>query len=503
MVGSGRKSADGSSGDSGHDTNGSAPPPRVSSADCMKPSASTAQLMQLTGGAQQANFDEEFSRVHVIADILFCASVGNLRKLKQIVSLGSVDLSSDKACDYDKRTALHLSADSGSVRVTRWLVDNHARVNAVDRMGATPLACAARNRHTAIVQVLVKAGGKVLNAQGDLVKIEDSELYSVLTGFSSVSSLYENPQLKETWEIQAGEIEELDVIGAGQFGTVKKAMWRGTQVAVKRLKEFVMNDPISMEEFKTELNTMAMLHHPHTVQFLGVVLGSTTCSIVTEFMEHGSLENAFFNPIAFSQMQAVNACIDIARGMTYLHAHRPSAVIHRDLKPANLMVSRSGKIKIGDFGLSRTLRHTDTRAESMKRMLKDKYKMTGETGSYRYMAPEVFRHEAYGPSVDVYAFAMIAYQCFTWRRPFEAYSGVEAAQAAAINGVRPSIAGIRNKQVAKMLAAAWDPDPALRPTFTELLTMLDEIQASTPGKATAAVTREREGGAPGCECVIS
>ena len=52
----------------------------------------------------------------------------------------------------------------------------------------------------------------------------------------------------------------------------------------------------------------------------------------------------------------------------------------------------------------------DKRAESMKRMLRDKYKMTGETGSYRYMAPEVFRHEAYGPPVDVYAFAVITWE---------------------------------------------------------------------------------------------
>ena len=50
--------------------------------------------------------------------------------------------------------------------------------------------------------------------------------------------------------------------------------------------------------------------------------------------------------MAFSKLQAVSACIDIARGMAYLHAHRPAAVIHRDLKPANLMISRSGRIKV-------------------------------------------------------------------------------------------------------------------------------------------------------------
>ena len=53
------------------------------------------------------------------------------------------------------------------MRVTRWLVEKaKAKVNAVDRFGSTPLACAARSRHTAIVQVLIKAGGKVLGLGG-------------------------------------------------------------------------------------------------------------------------------------------------------------------------------------------------------------------------------------------------------------------------------------------------------------------------------------------------
>ena len=234
------------------------------------------------------------------------------------------------------------------MRVTRWLVEKaKAKVNAVDRFGSTPLACAARSRHTAIVQVLIKAGGKVLGSDGDLMPIEDSELYAALTGFSNVNNmLHENPQLMETWEIQPEEVTITETIGSGQFGTVSKAQWRGTEVAVKQLKVDIISDPVSLEEFKTELNTMAMLHHPHTVQFLGVVLNPNRSSIITEYMDNGSLDSNFYNPVAFSKLQAVSACIDIARGMAYLHAHRPAAVIHRDLKPANLMISRSGRIKV-------------------------------------------------------------------------------------------------------------------------------------------------------------
>ena len=62
----------------------------------------------------------------------------------------------------------------------------------------------------------------------------------------------------------------------------------------------------------------------------------------------------------------------------------------------------------------------------------DVYKMTGETGSYRYMAPEVFRHETYNEKVDVYAFAMIFYELLEGIPPFIDHDPVTAARQAAI-----------------------------------------------------------------------
>ena len=57
--------------------------------------------------------------------------------------------------------------------------------------------------------------------------------------------------------------------------------------------------------------------------------------------------------------------------------------MHRDLKPQNLRVDGSWHVKISDFGLAKVVDHL--------KALDERYKLTGETGSYRYMAPEVFR----------------------------------------------------------------------------------------------------------------
>jgi serine/threonine protein kinase len=68
--------------------------------------------------------------------------------------------------------------------------------------------------------------------------------------------------------------------------------------------------------------------------------------------------------------------VDLACGMNFLHTHNPK-IMHRDLKPHNLLIDAEGYLTIGDFGL--------------RRFKRDNESMTGHTGSYRWMAPEVVR----------------------------------------------------------------------------------------------------------------
>lgn len=98
------------------------------------------------------------------------------------------------------------------------------------------------------------------------------------------------------------------------------------------------------------------------------------------------------------------------------------------------LIYDTGTIKLADFGLSKSLpvnKHASYDLES-------KFKLTGETGSYRYMAPEVFRHEPYNFKVDVYSFSMIAFQLFEHCPPFAGMDPVEAAKHAALHDRRPA-----------------------------------------------------------------
>lgn len=196
-------------------------------------------------------------------------------------------------------------------------------------------------------------------------------------------------------------------------------------MAAKALKVDVLTDTAAMAEFKTELALMQRLHHPNIVQFLGACTKTKKPILVTEFMNGGSLDRVFRDRSELSMQEAMNYSMDIAKGLAYLHGKTPQPVIHRDLKPANVMLTlpEGGVCKIGDFGLSRTLAPMRNQKRGSKVVnsasislpeedghMTETYVMTGETGSYRYMSPEVFRHESYNIKADCYAFAMIAYQ---------------------------------------------------------------------------------------------
>jgi serine/threonine protein kinase len=170
--------------------------------------------------------------------------------------------------------------------------------------------------------------------------------------------------------------------------------------------------------------------------------------------------------------ETVEMALDVARGMAYLHGRKPLPVIHRDLKPGNLMLTRAGRVKIGDFGLSKTMsvRH------KMPQNLSENFSMTGETGSYRYMAPEVFRHEFYGTSVDVYAASMIYYQLFSFQQPFYGINPVDAAKLASMESLRPTMQkDLMPAPLARVVRAMWDADESKRPTFTQLIEILEPI----------------------------
>ncbi len=147
--------------------------------------------------------------------------------------------------------------------------------------------------------------------------------------------------------------------------------------------------------------------------------------------------------------------------MAYLHSKN---VIHRDLKPDNILIDEDGRAKVADFNLS----ITHTGAEEL----------TGETGTYRWMAPEVIRHEPYSINSDIYSFALVLWQLVTREIPFHGYTPVQAAFAVARDGARPSIPDHLPEYIGRIITCCWEQDQVKRPSFAKVSLALQAFKYS-------------------------
>mmetsp|Transcript_12227 Transcript_12227/g.21202 ORF Transcript_12227/g.21202 Transcript_12227/m.21202 type:complete len:353 (-) Transcript_12227:638-1696(-) len=258
-------------------------------------------------------------------------------------------------------------------------------------------------------------------------------------------------------------------IGSGGFADVFKADFRGRVVAVKHLVDRNTGDLSRPDNkviklFLDEVKIWSTMTHPNIVDILAVVKDPPHYAIVTEYVQGVNLYNLLhlnFKKIKESSL-VLRMCHEIASAMEHLHTHN---IIHRDLKPANLMVDENMHVKLLDFGLSRY--------EDLEGF------MTGETGSYRWAAPEVLRSQKYGRPCDVYSFGIVSWEIVTGHLPFDKMSPVEVGLRVASGGLRPAKLEEREncpQGLCDLIHQCWAEDQAARPTFRQILDRLETLR---------------------------
>lgn len=308
------------------------------------------------------------------------------------------------------------------------------------------------------------------------------------TEFSSVSkSQLASLASKEKWAVPTAELQFLDKgeipFARGSGGKLFRAKWRGLVCAVKTIHlEEGANEKEHEEvivDLQNEIALLSSLRHPHLVMFLGASLEDDLKPLlIMEYCANGTLENFLIVKSAKEQKVKLQMKLQIARelalGMTFLHQCSPP-IVHRDLKPSNILLTEDNHVKITDFGL----------AKFFPGSFEEAYKMTGETGSYRFMAPEVFKHEEYDEKVDVYSYAQIIYWVMSLVKPFEHIQDALAAVTfAAVDGVRPPITHVKNKPMSGLITDCWKQKASERPGFETVLERVQTIEneAAKKGK---------------------
>jgi len=152
--------------------------------------------------------------------------------------------------------------------------------------------------------------------------------------------------------IRYDELKFGKMLGKGSQGEVFKANWRGSTVAVKKVDTRKV-PPEIIEEFCQEAQIMRRLRHPTLTLFMGVSLEHPHLCIVTEIVARGSLFDIIHDEhAALTWPKCLGIALDVAKGLTYLHAHNPP-ILHRDLKSLNILVDENWRGKVADFGMTR------------------------------------------------------------------------------------------------------------------------------------------------------
>ena len=256
------------------------------------------------------------------------------------------------------------------------------------------------------------------------------------------------------------------LIGTGGFAKVYHCKVDGETAAVCKVINAEKVDEEAAYLLTNECTIWSKLAHPNIVRFHGMSFTSSAILLVCEFMPEGSLldahEVARKEQRSMLTLSVLLARIEqIASGMAHLHSWEPP-ILHRDLKSANILLDGE-RLAIADFGLARY-------QECHK-------KMTAETGSYRWMAPEVIRHEMYDWRCDVYSFGVLVWEMVSYRVPFEELTPVQAAFAVAKEAKRPPIPRGCPPSISHMVDQCWSQDAAHRPSFTKIQEKIEEEMA--------------------------
>ncbi|XP_047076979.1 serine/threonine-protein kinase CTR1-like isoform X2 [Lolium rigidum] len=264
------------------------------------------------------------------------------------------------------------------------------------------------------------------------------------------------------------ELAVREKIGAGSFGTVHRADWNGSDVAVKILMDQDLH-PERLKEFLREVAIMKSLRHPNIVLLMGAVTQPPNLSIVTEYLSRGSLYRLLHRHGArenLDERRCLSMAFDVAKGMNYLHKRNPP-IVHRDLKSPNLLVDKKYTVKVCDFGLSRLKANTFLSSKTA-------------AGTPEWMAPEVLRDEPSNEKSDVYSFAVILWELMTLQKPWSNLNPAQVVAAVGFRGRRPEIPSSVDPKVAAIIESCWAKEPWRRPSFATIMESLKPLIKTLP-----------------------
>ncbi|KAH8510466.1 hypothetical protein H0E87_008140 [Populus deltoides] len=263
----------------------------------------------------------------------------------------------------------------------------------------------------------------------EVSKIEDHEQFRIKYDTNHVAIPNDGA---DVWEIDPKYLKFENKVASGSYGDLYKGTYCSQEVAIKILKPERVNSDLQ-KEFAQEVYIMRKVRHKNVVQFIGACTKPPSLCIVTEFMHGGSVYDYLHKQRGvFKLPNLLKVAIDVSKGMDYLHQNN---IIHRDLKGANLLMDEN----------------------------------------------EVIEHKPYDHKADVFSFGIVLWELLTGKIPYEYLTPLQAAVGVVQKGLRPTIPKNTQPKLAELLEKCWQQDPALRPDFSEIIEILQQIAKEQVG----------------------
>lgn len=207
-------------------------------------------------------------------------------------------------------------------------------------------------------------------------------------------------------------------IGHGGMAEVYEAndIINKKEVAIKLIRDDVMQNPVNLKRFENEATIAASLNHPNIVKVYnhGTVNGKPY--IANEFVKGQNLKDVLDFRGRLSLEESLSIILQLVGALSYAHSRN---ITHRDIKPDNIFLLADGTIKLGDFGIAEA---DGLNTESIKK--------NGDiVGSVHYLAPEISKGKHATAKSDIYAAGVTFFELITGHVPFDKDSAVNVAVA--------------------------------------------------------------------------
>lgn len=256
-----------------------------------------------------------------------------------------------------------------------------------------------------------------------------------------------------------GDYSIIKTLGSGNFGKAYVCKGRDCDSGTYVLKQIDLN---GLDEHDTkaaimEAELLRDLSSPCIVKYIdSFVSDDKKLSIVMEYCDGGDLATLIKtrrkSHHLFHENEIKNVLCQIAIALSHCHERN---IFHRDIKTDNVFLCKNGRVKLGDFGVSKQMQDSDSLAQTA-------------IGTPYYLSPEICKGEPYDSKSDIWALGCIMYEMMNFQRPFQAENIVKLALN--ITSAKfPPLSPKYSDGLRKLISELLNKDPSMRPPIDEIL----------------------------------